>query len=300
MPLRRTLARWSLAALFVMTGFGGAAAQTYPDRPVRLVVGFPAGQATDIVARRIAQKMSEDLKQNVFVDNRPGAGGAISHQAVKTAVPDGYTLLMGSTATLAINPTLYRKLPYDPLKDFEPIATMTAGPLFLFAPPSTPVNNLQEMIAYVKAQPGKVSYGSPGNGTTAHIAMEMLKKAAGGIEMLHVPYKGAPAMITDVIGGQVQFAFDAAASVVPHAKAGRVKLLGVTSLQRSDALPDVPTLAEQGLAGFEAMTWAGMLAPKGTPAAIVDKLNGAVNKALKDPDVATSIGTTGSSVNSPW
>ena len=293
MQMSRTLALWGSAMLALVVLHSSAVAQTYPDKTIRLIVGFPAGQASDTTARTIAAKMGEFLKQSIFVDNRPGAGGGISHEAAKNSTADGYTLLMGSTGTLAINPSLYRKLGYDPLKDFQPIGTVAASPLALVTTNSTPVKNVKEMIAYVKSRPGKASYASPGNGTTANIAMEMLKQLTG-MDLLHVPYKGSPPMITDMIGGQPEFAFDATTSIVPIAQSGRVRLLGVTSIKRMSTLPDVPTIAEQGVPGFEALAWTGMMAPKGTPPAIVEKLNAALNKALKDPAVVAEFSRNGS------
>jgi tripartite-type tricarboxylate transporter receptor subunit TctC len=179
----------------------------YPSRPIQLVVGFPPGQASDVGARVVALRMSEELKQTVYVDNKIGAAGIIAHQFVKNAAPDGYTLLYGSTGTLAINPSIYRKLPYDPLQDFAPIAQLNASPMFLVTAAQTPVDNFRTMIAYVKARPGQLSYGSSGNGVTQHIAMEMVKKEIG-LDMVHIPYKGSPPMITDLIAGRVQFAFE--------------------------------------------------------------------------------------------
>ena len=294
MKTRGTFTVATFAAVALLGTGGPAAAQTYPDRPIKIIVGFPPGQSTDTVARSIGQKMSEDLKQTVYVDNRPGAGGSISHEAVKNALADGYTLLMGSGGTLAINPALYRKLPYDPQKDFEPIALVSGGPLYLYTSATMPVNNLKEMIAYVKARPGKVSYGSGGNGSTANIAMEMLKRTIG-IDMLHVPYKGAPAVVTDVVGGQIEFAFEAAPLIVPQAKTGRVKLLAVTSKQRSTIAPEVPTVAEQGFPEFQALTWTALMAPKGTPPAVIDKLNASVNKTLKNAEIIAQTQSSGSS-----
>ena len=290
---RRNFCLSAMAATSLATTWQPTLAAGYPDRPIRLIVGFPAGQSTDTSARRIAQSMSRTLGQSVFVDNRPGAAGIISHEAVKNAPADGYTLLMGSTGTLAINPWLYQKLPYDPIKDFEPVASVSASPLVLFTSVDSPVKELKQLIALAKSRPGKVSYGSSGNGTTGHIAMEMLKKEAG-IDLLHVPYKGSPPMITDVIGGQVDVAFDTAGAVLAMAKGGRIKLLGIATLKRFEAAPDLPTLAEQGLTGFEAMPWSAILAPKGTPTAVVQRLNAAVNAALKDPAVLDQFISTGS------
>ena len=267
----------------------------YPIRPIQLVVGFPAGQASDVGARVVSSKMAEDLKQTIYVDNKVGAAGIIAHQFVKNAPADGYTLLYGSTGTLAINPKLYRKLPYDPLKDFAPIALLNSSPMFLATPSDTPVRNLKEMIAYVKARPGQLSYGSSGNGATQNIAMEMLKTQAG-IDLLHVPYKGSPPMITDLIGGRVQFAFEVSTAILPHVKSGRIKLLGISTAERIASLPEVQTIAEQGLPGFEAVTWAGLLAPAATPRTIIDRLNQAANHALRDQSVLEHMDKAGSTV----
>lgn len=294
MTTRRTFIHWSAAALAFGPG-RAVLAQGYPDRPIRMIVGFPAGNSTDSVARQIAQKMGDELKQTVFVDNRAGAAGIISHEAVKLAPPDGYTLLMGSSATLAINPALYRKLPYEPVRDFEPIVGISKGPLYLVSSLATPVKNLKELVAWVKANPGKATYGTGGNGTTQHIAMEMLKKALD-IELLHVPYKGSPQMITDLIGGQVNFAFDAGPSILPHVKDGRVRALAVSAAQRSKNLPDLPTVAEQGAPGFEAVAWLALVSPRGTPAPIVQRLNAAANQALASAEVLAQTQFTGSTI----
>jgi tripartite-type tricarboxylate transporter receptor subunit TctC len=273
-----------------------AAIQSYPSRPIRIVVGFPSGQAIDGVARYFALKLGEDLKQPVIVDNRAGASGIIAHEHVKSALPDGYTLLITSGATMAINPALFKKLSYDPVKDFTPVILTNTTPMFLAVNSAVPVSSFPEMLAYAKERPGKLAYGSGGSGLTQHIAMEMLKKAAQ-IDLLHVPYKGSPAMVTDLIGGQIQFAFDTSTSILPHAANSRVKLLGVTSLARSPAAPNVPTLAEQGLPGFEALTWAGLVAPAGTPAAIVEKLNASMNRVLKNPATTTYLAGIGATVS---
>ena len=270
----------ALAVGLPATGIAGA----YPDRPVQMVVGFPAGQASDIGARVLAARMGPELGQSVFVDNRAGAMGIIGHQFAKGAAADGYTVLYGSSGTLAINPALYRKLPYDPLKDFAPVVLLNSSPMLLVAANDTPVRSVPEMLAFARANRGKVNYGSSGNGATQHIAMEMLKKEAG-IELLHVPYKGSPAMVTDLIAGRVQFAFDVSTSILPHVQAGRVRLLAVSSAERLPSLPDVPTVAEQGLPGFEALTWAALLVPAGTPQPVVQQLNAAANRALRSREV---------------
>lgn len=261
-----------------------AQTESFPSRPIQMVVGFPPGQASDVGARVVAMRMGEELKQTVYVDNKVGAAGIIAHQFAKGAVPDGYTLLYGSTGTLAINPSLYRKLPYDPMRDFAPVVLLNTSPMFLVTTSDTPVSNLQEMIAYVKARPGQLSYGSSGNGVTQHIAMEMLKREAG-LDMAHIPYKGSSPMMTDLIAGRVQFAFEVSTAVLPQAKAGRVKLLAISSKDRLPSRPELATIAEQGLPGFEAATWAGLLVPAGTPAAVIGKLNAAANRALKAKEV---------------
>jgi tripartite-type tricarboxylate transporter receptor subunit TctC len=293
---RRTLIACALAVIAPFTVAQTTPESSYPSRPIRMVVGFPSGQAIDGVARFFAQKLGEELKQSIIVDNRAGASGIIAHEHVKNSLPDGYTLLITSGATMAINPALFKKLSYDPLKDFTSVILTNTTPMFLAVNPSVPVVTFPEMMTYVKARPGKLAYGSGGSGLTQHIAMEMLKKEAG-VDLLHVPYKGSPAMVTDLIGGQVQFAFDTSTSILPHAANGRVKLLGVTSLTRSAAAPNVPTLAEQGLPGFEALTWAGLVAPAGTPQAIVEKVNSAMNRVLKTPATATYLAGIGATVS---
>jgi tripartite-type tricarboxylate transporter receptor subunit TctC len=261
------------------------------SQSIRLIVGFPPGQSSDGVARLLAQRMSEDLGQTVWIDNKPGASGIISHQAAKAAPADGTTLLFGSTATLALNPALYPKLPYKPSRDFQPVALLLVSPMYLFASANSPVNNVKEFIAYVKARPGKVAYGSGGNGVTNHVAMEMLQRSAG-LNMLHVPYKGSPMMITDLIGGQIEFAFEPSISILPMAQSGRVKLLGVASLKRETLTPDVPAIAEQ-VPGFRAETWAAIVAPKDTPYVTVQRLNAAINKALQSDSVKLGLKRVG-------
>lgn len=281
MTTRRTFTKALALSPVMLSGFPAAFAQgQYPSKSIQMVVGFPVGQSSDIGARVIAKAMSDELKQTIFVDNKPGAATIIAHQFLKAAPADGYTIAFSSTAPLAINPTLYKKLPYDPQADFDPIILLNFSPMFLVTSKDTPVNNLKEMLSYAKANKETVAYGSGGSGLTNHITMELLKKEAG-VEMLHVPYKGAPPMLADLMGGRVQFAFEVVSAVMPMIQAGNVKVLGVASLERTPAAPDVPTLHEQGLTGFESGTWGVLLAPKGTPKAIVDQLNAAANKGLK-------------------
>ncbi|MDQ8732502.1 tripartite tricarboxylate transporter substrate binding protein [Bradyrhizobium sp. LHD-71] len=281
MTTRRTFTKAVALSPLVLSSFPGAFAQgKYPTKQIQMVVGFPPGQSSDIGARLIAKQMSDVLKQTVFVENKPGAATIIGHQYLKAAAPDGYTIGYSSTGPLAINPTLYKKLPYDPQADFEPIILLNFSPMFLVTHKNMPVNTYKEAIAYIKANPGKVEYGSGGSGLTVHITTELLKKEAG-VDMLHVPYKGAAPMITDLIAGRVQFAFEVASAILPFAQSGEVKLLGVASLTRSPAAPQVPTLHEQGLTGFESSTWGVLLAPKGTPKDIINVLNEAANLGLK-------------------
>ncbi|MDO9435369.1 tripartite tricarboxylate transporter substrate binding protein [Hydrogenophaga sp.] len=284
----QTIRAAATAIVATVAAFGVMAQSSYPDRPVRIIVGAPAGQSTDIIARLLGAKVSEYLKQPMVIDNKPGAGGIIGLEAAKSAAPDGYTLVIATGANMAINPSLYRRLPYDPAVDFDPIVTVVTSPLFLFTATATAISGAREISAYVRSHGAGVAYGSNGNGGTPHIAMEMFKKAAN-VEMLHVPYKGTPPLIADVLGGQVVFAFDAGPSILPLARDGRVKLLGVSSAQRTPLAPDVPTLAEQGFTGFAATTWAAVYAPRGTPAQVVETMNAAFNRALKDVAVVAEL-----------
>ena len=267
--------------------------QPYPARRIEFIVGFPPGQASDTGARFVGKAMGEELHQTVIVINKTGAAGIVAHQSVKHAPADGYTLLYGSTGTLAINPSLYRNLPYEPLRDFTPVVLLNASPMFLTTATATAVNSLKEFLEFVKARPGEILYGSSGNGTTQHIAMEMLKKETG-LEMTHVPFKGSAPMLQDLIAGRVHFALETSTAVLPLAQGGLLKLLGVTTATRAASNPNIATLSEQGLPGFEAMTWAGILAPAGTPDAIVERLNAAANRALQTNDVLEYFAKNGS------
>ena len=278
--------RWSnrLTMGVVLAAFAfGAAAQSYPTKSIRVVVPFPAGGTTDVLARAVAQKLTESLGQPAVVDNRPGAGGNIGAELVAKAPPDGYTLLMGTVGTHAINPSLYPKMPYDHVKDFVPVILVAGVPNVLVVNPSLPVNSVQELIAYAKANPGKLNFASSGNGTSIHLSGEMFKTMAG-VQMTHVPYKGSAPALQDLVGGQVQLMFDNLPSSLALIKAGKLKALAVTSLTRAAALPEVPTVAESGLPGFEASSWFGLLAPAGTPQPIVVTLNGDVAKWLATAD----------------
>ncbi|RYF33981.1 MAG: tripartite tricarboxylate transporter substrate binding protein [Comamonadaceae bacterium] len=280
------------AAAIATAAFGAQAQGALPAKPLRIVVGYPAGQTVDIVARNFAAALTKEIGQPVIVDNRPGANGSLGAQEVKKSAPDGSTILLGTLGQMAINPTLYKKLPYDTLKDFAPVAQVSTGALLLFATPSFPPNNLQEVIAYAKARPDKVDFASGGNGITAHLAMVVLEKQAG-IQLNHIPYKGSPAAMNDVIAGQVPIMFDALASTLPQVKSGRLKPIAVSSLKRIPQLPNVPTVDEQGIKGFDISSWIGFLAPAGTPPATVEALNAAIRRAAASPEIQESIRATG-------
>ena len=265
---------------------------SYPSKPIRLVVPFPAGGTTDILARAVAQRLTETMGQPVVVDNRAGAGGNIGADMVAKAPPDGYTLLMGTVGTHAINASLYAKMPYDHVRDFAPVILVAGVPNVLVVNPALPVNSVQELIAYGKANPGKLNFASSGNGTSIHLAAELFKTMTG-VQMAHVPYKGSAPALVDLAGGQVQLMFDNLPSSLALIKAGKLKALAVTSAQRSAALPDVPTVAESGLAGFEASSWFGLLAPAGTPKDIIAKLNGEVTKWLATPEAKEKLAAQG-------
>ncbi len=280
------------AALFA----AGAAAQApthLPAKPVRIVVGYPAGQTVDIIARDYAVSLAAEIGQPVYVDNRPGANGILGASEAKKSAPDGTTLLLGTLGQMAINPTLYKKLPYDTLKDFAPVALTSIGPLLLVAPPSFPPNNVAELVAYVKANPGKVNYGSGGNGITAHLAMEIFQ-ARAGVKLTHIPYKGSPAALNDLMAGQISLMFDAMPSALPLVKAGKLKVLGISSLARNTQLASTPTINEQGLKGFEVLSWVGFFAPAGTPPETVAALNAAIGRASASTQVQNRIQATGS------
>ena len=267
-------------------------AHAQAGKPIRLIVPFTPGGSTDILARALAPKLALALGTNVVVENRAGAGGSLGAGEVARAEPDGNTLLMGHIGTLAVNPALYPKLPYDPIKSFAPVAWVARVPNVLVVPATAKAKTLQEFIAQAQAQPGRLTYSSGGNGSAAHITFELLKLRAR-IFMLHIPYRGTAPSINDLIAGQVDSTFTGTPAVLPHVKAGRLRALAVSSPQRIAALPDVPTVAESGLAGFEADQWYGVVAPAGTPAAVVARLNAEINKALALPDVAQQLATEG-------
>ena len=281
--MNRFLARAALALSCALAPLA-AFAQAYPSKPIRFVVPYPPGGPLDAVARLLGQKVAESVKQPVIVDNKPGAGGNIGADAVAKSAPDGYTILMGAVATHAINPTLYASIPYDPVRDFQPITQVASTPNVLIVHPSIPAASVRDFIAYAKANPGKLNFGSGSTGSAGHLAGELFKTMAG-VEMIHVPYKGAAPAMQDLIGGQVQLMFDNYASAATQLRAGKVKALAVTTAKRSALAPDLPTIAESGLPGFDISTWFGIFAPAGTPREIVDRLHAEFTRALALADV---------------
>ena len=288
---RTTIRRFSLALIAGLVCCGAALAQSWPAKPIRLVVNFPPGGAADVMARALAPVLSDALKQPVVIENKPGAGGNIGSAEVVKSPNDGYTLLMSSGGAIMINPLIYPKMGFDPGKDLTSVATVARVLVFLETHPSVPVNNVQEFIAYARANPGKLSYGSPGQGSSPHLAGELFKKMAK-VNAVHVPYKGAGPALTDMLGGQLQFWFDPGPGL-KHVKEGKLKLLAVGSPSRSPQVPDVPTLAESGLTGFDADSLFGIYAPAGTPPAVVARLHEEINKALQVSAVNDAIKALG-------
>ncbi len=285
---RRQFSLAAAAALATPRAF----AQTYPGKPVRLIIPFPPGGATDILGRVLAQKLGEQLGQQVVVENRPGAGGAIGSELAAKAAPDGYTILLATVSTHSVGPALNPKMPYDVKRDFVPIVHMADATNVLIVSPVLPVNNLKELIAYARANPGKLNYSSSGNGTIVHMTGEMFKMATGTF-VVHIPYKGTALAIPDLIAGQVSFMFDNIASALPHIRSGKVKPFGITQLKRSPLVPEIPTMDEAGLKSFESNTYFGLFGPAGMPAAIVQRLNAEINKALLASDFRERLAANG-------
>ncbi|MEO8203074.1 MAG: tripartite tricarboxylate transporter substrate binding protein [Betaproteobacteria bacterium] len=264
----------------------------YPSRPVKIIVAFPPGQATDQAARTIAQKLSETMGQQFFVENRPGAASIIGSEAAAKSPNDGYTLFMGSSGSLAVNPGMYAKLPYDPIRDFTPISLALKVPFFLIVNPAVPASSVKELAAYLKANPGKINFGSAGNGASNHLSAELFKSVTG-VSMVHVPYKGSPPAVTDLLAGQIGLMFETGPLIMPHVKSGRLKAIAVGSAKRSLAAPELVTIAESGYPGFETVGWAGLLAPTGTPKEIVARLNAEIVRILSQPEVTGRFVTLG-------
>jgi tripartite-type tricarboxylate transporter receptor subunit TctC len=281
-----------LAVLLVAGAAATVQAQTYPSKPIRMIVPFPPGGTTDILARAIGAELTKAWGQPVVIENRPGAGGNIGSEAVARSPGDGYTLLMGTVGTHGINPSLYKKMPYDAVKDFAPVTLVALVPNILVVHPSVPAKSVAELIALAKKQPGKLTYASSGNGTSIHLSGALFESLAG-VQMVHVPYKGSAPAVTDLLGGQVNMMFDNMPSALPHVKAGKLRALGVTSAKRSPAVPDVPTIAEAGVKGYEASSWFGVLAPATTPKDIVAKLNAEIAKSLGTPEMKEKLSSQG-------
>jgi tripartite-type tricarboxylate transporter receptor subunit TctC len=281
----RLISVGSAVAVLVLACGGANAQDRYPSKPVRMVVSFSAGGPTDTVARVMSARMAELLGQQFVVENRVGAGGNIGADMVAKSPPDGYTLLMATVSTHAINPGLYKKMPYDPVRDFAPLGRVGVTPTLLGVHPSVPATDIKSLVALVKENPGKYTYGSSGMGSILHLCGEQFKAAAGGLNIVHVPYRGSAPMMGDLVAGQISMAFDATPTALPQAQSGAIRAVGAGMAERMRALPDLPTLQEQGLKGFECYTWNAILAPAGTPVPIVAQLNDAINKSLADPVV---------------
>jgi tripartite-type tricarboxylate transporter receptor subunit TctC len=283
------------AVIAVLLALASASAGAFPDKPVRFVIGFTPGGPSDILARALGQKLAERWGQQVVIENRPGAGGNLAAEAVAKSAPDGYTWLLGNNSILATNQSLYRKLPYDPVRDFAPVALVAMQPNILVVHPEVPAKSLSDLILLAKQNPGKLNYASSGAGAAAHLAGELFKTMAG-VDVVHVPYKGAQPALTDLIAGQVQLMFATSASVIPYVKAGRLRALAVTTAQRSPSVPELPTVSEAGLAGFEATTWHGVVVPAATPAQLVQRLNQELNLVLNEKDLRERLTALGAEV----
>jgi tripartite-type tricarboxylate transporter receptor subunit TctC len=292
---RQKLATLSVVGVIAVTAAlaNAQAADTYPSRPIQMIIPFAAGGPTDIVGRIMAAKMGDVLGQQFVVENRGGAGGNIGADAVAKADPDGYTVLMATVSTNAINPGLYKHMPYDPVTAFAPVGRIGVTPTLLLVSPSLPVTDVKSLIALLKANPGKYNYGSSGVGSILHLCGEEFKAMAGGLQITHVPYKGSAPMDTDLLGDHISMAFDATPTALPLAQSGKLHALGAGMAKRLDAMPDLPTLQEQGLKGYECYTWNAILAPAGTPKPIVAKLNATINTSLADPAVSDSLRKAG-------
>ena len=271
---------------------GTVVAQSYPTKPIRFIVGFAPGGATDIIARALAQKLSDAFGQQVVVDNRAGGGGTIAAMMAARAPADGYTMLMGTISTLATNVSTYKNLPYDPLRDFAPVTLAAATPYFVTVNAGLPTATLRDFIALAKAKPGQINFGTSGAGGGAHLSVELFR-AMAGIDLVHIPYKGAALALTDVIAGQIQMSFSQPLIVLPHLKTGRVRALAITSAKRSTALLEFPTIAESGVPGYESSSWQGIVVPAGTPPAIIARLHAELVKGLRSRDIGERLAAEG-------
>ena len=283
----------AVACLWLSAGLvSKASAQTYPTKPIKIVATFAPGGASDILARIIGQKLTESWGQPVIVENRAGAGGIVGTEYVARSTPDGYTLVVGYIGTHAVNPSLYAKLSYDAVSDFAPVAFLASIPSALVVHPSVPAKSVQELIALAKSKPGQLNYGSGGVGTAPHLAAELFKTLTG-VNMVHIPYKGSGPAVADLLSGQISLMFNTMIQTIPHVKEGTVRALAITGATRSDALPDLPTIAEAGVPGYDMVGWFGILAPAGTPKDVVSKLNTEIVRILNMPDVKTRLSDLG-------
>lgn len=292
---RRHCMQWRMIVVLIISTIYTTlvhADSNFPSKPIKLIVPFAAGGPTDVTARIFAKAISEELKQAVVVENRPGAGGTLGGSMVSRATPDGYTLLWGGTSTMAVAPSLFKSLPYEPLTSFQPVSRAVQGPLVLVINSQLPVQNVQELVAYAKKNPAKINYGSAGLGSIIHLTGEMFKSRAG-IDIVHVPYRGNGFVMTDLSSGVVQMAFIALGHVLPHLRDGHVRALAITSKERNSLAPDLPTLNESGFAGFESEEWFGLMAPVGIPADALSRLNQAFRKASSRPDVRNNVSALG-------
>jgi tripartite-type tricarboxylate transporter receptor subunit TctC len=290
-PVRLLLGAFSILAIAV----AALAEDAYPERPITMVVTFAAGGSSDVLARTVAQSMSYGLRQQIAVENRPGAGGQIGAEYVAHAAPDGYTILFGTNGTLGIGPALYKHLHYDPAHDLAPVGILHKLPLLLIVNPSIPAKNLQELIAYARKNPGKLSFASAGVGSVSHLAGELFKEEAN-IDILHVPYKGGGAAVPDLIAGRVSMMLETIPNALPLAKSGQMRAIAVTTKERSVAAPDIPTFAEAGLPNFDVSAWTGLFVPAGTPAAVIDRLNAETRKIANDPHYVALVHKMGTNV----
>lgn len=289
---RRAALGLALAAAF---SSGAALAQSWPAKPIKLIVPFPAGGGTDIIGREVAQKVAASTGWTIVIDNKPGSGGNLGVDAAAKSPADGYTLVLGQTSNLAINPTLYSKLPYDPVKDLAPVSLVASAPLVIVVAADSPYKTLADVVAASRAKPLSLNYATSGNGTVAHLATELFQRTAN-VQLTHVPYKGAAQGATDLIGGQVQLYVSSVPTLIGHIKNGKMRAIAVTSARRADDLPQVPTIAESGYKGFEAVTWFGIAGPAKLPADVVARLNTEINKALKAPDLLKKLSDQGADV----
>jgi len=289
---RRTLIRTVIAAAVLGALPGAVHAQAWPSKPITYIVPFPPGGTTDVLARILGQKLGAALGTTIVVENKPGAGGNVGSEFVAKAAPDGYTILGGTISSHAINVSLYPKLPYDPVSSFQPITLIGSNPNILVVNASSPYKSVQDITAALKAKPGSLSYASAGNGTSQHLSAELYKYLAG-VDMVHIPYKGSGPAIQDVIGGQVPMMFDTSVVAGPHIEGGRLRALAVTSAKRASAFPNVPTMAESGVPGYDVVSWQAIFAPAGTPKPIVDRLHAELAKILKDPEVQDRLAKLG-------